>query len=74
MEIKSRESINDRLNKYCYLTSTKDDFIEITKWANDEGWDIEICRDNNVKTFSLTYGELDAINYLTKYLEYKAKK
>lgn len=68
MEIKNRNSVSDDLNKYDYLAK-KDDFIQITEWINKEGWDITI----NDNTISLTSGQLDAINYLTKVLEYNDK-
>lgn len=60
-----RSTVSDDLKKYCHL-SKDDDFIEITEWSNGEGWDITI----NDRHFHLTYGELDAINFLIKYLEY----
>lgn len=68
MEINNRISISDNLRKYCH--HAKDgDFIEVTEWTNGEGWDIQM-KDRNI---SLTYGELDAINYLIKALEYSDK-
>lgn len=60
----TRKSISDKLKKYCCLAK-EDGFIEITEWTNGEGWDISI----NDKLFTLTRGELDAINYLTKTLD-----
>lgn len=63
-----RESINDNLKKYDFLAKDSD-FIEVTEWANGEGWDISI----NDKIFQLTMGELDAINYLVKSLDYYEK-
>lgn len=65
MEINNRRAINDKLNKYCYIAK-EDDYIEVTEWTNKEGWDIEF----NNKHISLTSGELDAINFLTRKLEY----
>lgn len=65
MEYNSRKSINDDLKKYDYLAKD-DDFIEVTEWTNGEGYDITI----NNKIIPLTNGQLDAINYLTKSLEY----
>lgn len=65
MEIVNRKSINDNLKKYDYLAKD-DDFIEVTEWTNGEGYDITI----NDKIISLTAGQLEAINYLTKSLEY----
>jgi hypothetical protein len=39
-----------------------DAIVEVCEWINGEGWDISF--DN--KIISLTYGELEAINVLTK--------
>lgn len=69
MKIGSRKSINDDLQKYDYLKN-KSSFIEITEWTNGEGWDIAI----NERIFNLTYGELEAINYLIKALDYESNK
>lgn len=65
MEFVERKSVNDKLRKYDHLAKD-DDFIEVTEWANGEGWDITI----NDKVIPLTRGELDAIDYLTKGLDY----
>ena len=67
MEFVNRKSVHDNLKKYDFLS--KDGFIEITEWTNGEGIDITIENDVT-KSISLTYGELDAINYLQKSLEY----
>lgn len=67
MEIKQRKSVNDSLKKYC-VYAKDDNYIEITEWTNGEGWDINI---SDEKRISLTYGELEAINYLVKTLEFK---
>jgi hypothetical protein len=70
--INNRITISDNLNKYDYLIN-KDDkaFIEVTEWSNKEGIDISIERENESKLFFLTYGELAAINYLAKTIEYQ---
>lgn len=65
MEFVNKKSVNDKLTKYDCLAKD-DDFIEVTEWTNGEGYDIAI----NEKIISLTDGQLDAINYLTKSLEY----
>lgn len=67
MEFTSRKSVHDNLKKYDYLS--KEGYIEVTEWANGEGIDINIENGTN-KYISLSYGELDAINYLQKSLEY----
>lgn len=74
VKINNRISISDSLNKYDYLIN-KDDkaFIEVIEWGNQEGIDVSIERENESKLFSLTYGELDAINYLNQTLKFKSK-
>jgi hypothetical protein len=67
METYDKKTIYDKLNKYCPLSET-DSYIEISEWKNSEGYDIDI---NGEKKFSLTLGELDAINYLTKVLSFE---
>ena len=65
MKFNDRKSINDKLSKY--ITYSQDhEFVEITEWTNEEGWDIAI----NDKIISLSRDELDMINFLTKALEY----
>lgn len=66
MEMATRKSVSDNLSKYDILAK-KEVFIEVTEWTNGEGWDITI--DN--RNISLTFGELDAINYLTKSLDFR---
>lgn len=67
MEMKELKSVNDRLHKYDVFANADSDYIEVIEWANGEGWDINI---NGDKHISLSMGELEAINYLTKVLEY----
>ena len=43
------------------------DFIEVTEWANGEGWDI-ILSNNNDQTFSLHESEFDVIKKMIKQL------
>lgn len=65
LEIRKKACILDDLRKYDYLAE-KSDFIEITEWANKEGWDISF----KDKIISLSIGQLDAINHLTNSLKY----
>lgn len=69
MEIKNKKSVYDNLKIYDYLCNDEDKIIEVTEWTNGEGWDITIGE----RVISLTRGELEAINFLTKYLEYYHK-
>ena len=66
MKITNKKSINEKLIKFDPLAK-KDDFIEITAWTNEEGYDISI---NDKPIISLTIGELEAINYLIESLDY----
>ena len=66
MEITNKKSINEKLIKFDPLAE-KDDFIEITAWTNEEGYDISI---NDKPIISLTIEELEAINRSIKSLDY----
>lgn len=65
MKVNERKSVSDELKKYDHLAKDTD-FIEVTEWTNEEGWDIWL----NDRLMSLTYGQLEAINYLIKFLDY----
>ena len=66
MEVTKVNQITDSLKKYTY--SGKDsDYITLTKWANCDGYDIDI----NGKLITLSDSELEAINYLILALRYK---
>ena len=65
MEFNKRTSVKDDLRKYDHLAN-KDSIIQVTQWANGEGWDISI---DDEPVISLTWGQLDAINYLTNTIQ-----
>lgn len=67
MEFNERTSIKDDLRKYDHLAN-KDSIIQVTQWANGEGWDISI---DDEPVISLTWGQLDAINYLTNTIQFQ---
>lgn len=69
MEFASRKSVHDDLKKYDYL-SKDSGYVEVTEWVNGEGIDVTI-ESGSTKLISLTYGELDAINYLQNALRYE---
>lgn len=66
MEIASRKSITAKLKTFSPIFRDSD-WIEVTEWTNGDGWDISIG-DN--KHLSLHIDELEAINFLCKYLDY----
>jgi hypothetical protein len=67
MEFNQRTSIKDDLRKYDHLAN-KDSIIQVTQWTNGEGWDISI---DDEPVISLTWGQLDAINYLVNTIQFQ---
>lgn len=67
IETGNRKSIFAELSQFCYL-SKEDSFIEITKWINSEGFDVELYADKK-QSFSLTYGEFKALKKLIKMID-----
>lgn len=68
MEVTKVSQITDSLKKYTY--SGKDsDYITLTRWANEDGYDIDI----NGKLIALSDNELDAINYLALVMRFENK-
>jgi len=61
MKFQQRQSVYTNLRQYCHMAKA-DAIVMVTEWSNGEGWDIAF--DN--KIISLTYGELQAIELLTK--------
>lgn len=66
MKIDNRKSVSDELKKYDHLAKDSD-FIEVTEWTNGDGIDVQI---GEKPTISITYGELEALNYLKSTLIY----
>ena len=64
IEFETRKSASCNLTLFDPLAK-ENTFVEVTEWANGEGFDISI----DDRMFHLTYGELDAINYLVKSIE-----
>ena len=67
VEFNERTSVKDDLRKYDHLAN-KDSIIQVTQWSNGEGWDISI---DDEPVISLTWGQLDAINYLTDTIQFQ---
>lgn len=67
MEFNERTSVKDDLRKYDHLAN-KDSIIQVTQWANGDGWDISI---DDEPVISLTWGQLDAINYLVNTMQFQ---
>lgn len=65
MEFSKRKSVMADLNKFDSLAKDYQ-YIEVTEWSNGEGYDINF----EDRSYRLTHGELDAINFLIKSLDY----
>ena len=59
-----RNATFQELQEYCNF-SGKDDYIELTEWHNGEGFDVNIYSKSAEKSFSLTWGEFEAIKVLS---------
>ena len=65
VETYNRRAVCCSLNEFDpILLADESNFIEVCEWRCGEGFDITI----NEKSFSLTIGELNAINYLVEQL------
>ena len=64
MDFLKRTSIFTHLKKYDTFAK-ENDFIEITLWSNDEGFDVKISSYDN-KSFELTWGEFEALKKIIK--------
>ena len=67
MEIKeyTRKSLMVDLKDFCVFAK-KDHHIEVTEWSNLEGFDVVILSSSGEKSFSLTDGEFEALQFLIK--------
>lgn len=70
MQIKQRKTIFDDLKKYCVLAG-ENDTIEVTEWTNGDGYDVTISSKDGIRNLTFTYGELEAINYLIKTMDFQ---
>lgn len=68
MEINKVKEISVKLKPFDILAKDND-YITIIEWSNGEGWTVSF----QDKIIELTFGQLEAINYLTKVLEYHEK-
>jgi len=64
IKITNRRSVFSEIGDYCVF-SKEHDFIEVTEWTNQEGFDITISD----KQFSFTRGQFELIKTLVKKLD-----
>lgn len=70
MEFSKQKNVLDKLKKYDYLAN-ENDYISVSEWSNYEGVDIDL---NGKQLIRLTNGELEAIYYLAKSLEFNREE
>jgi hypothetical protein len=68
VKTQNRKSAMVDLKYYCVFAMSSDrknkgDFLEVTEWANGEGYDIHICDTDGEKIFRLTYGQYEALEH-----------
>ena len=68
MEISKRKTITDDLRNYDYLAKDHD-FIQVTQWSNEEGFDVTI----NEQIYSFTEGHINEMFHLKNHLYYNDK-
>ena len=66
LEVNTLKNITVPMKWFSPMYKDTDDEVSVTEWPNGEGWDISF----NDKHFSLSIDELDAINYITKTLDF----
>ena len=64
-----RKSVFCELKKYDH-TANDNDYIEITSWNNDEGFDIDIYS-HQIDRFQMTIGQFKLLKKMVKKLEEK---
>ncbi len=69
MNFSNRKSVSEKLSVFSPIYSDSD-FIEVTEWTNGEGYDVSIETKNKSLQFPLHIDELEAINFLSKSLDY----
>ena len=63
VEVNNRRAVFGELKDYC-MHSGDHDYMEVTEWANGEGYDICIDRKRGTERFSLSYGEWELLQVL----------
>jgi len=68
IEIKQRKSKFTELSLYDHFAE-QNDYMEFTEWSNGEGFDVSTGLTKHYQTFSLTYGQWEAMQALVAYRE-----
>lgn len=63
-----RRAVFAELKQWCAGYGSEHDYIEVTEWANGEGFDIDI-ETNQRQRFQLTWGQWEAVKHLINKIE-----
>lgn len=70
VQVDNRKSALVLLSEYCLFSmgdrKEKGDYLEVTEWANGEGYDINISDVNGDRHILLTWGQYDALKACVK--------
>jgi len=67
-QFNKRQAVFCELKDYCVF-SNEHDYVEVTKWTNGEGYDINVSAKGGDFTISLTHGQFSLVKKLIKSLE-----
>lgn len=63
-----RNSVFAQLKQWCFGYGKDGDYIEVTEWANGEGFDVDIETEQRQR-FQLTWGQYEALKHLVNKIE-----
>lgn len=75
IKINKIKSASVKLYDWCLLSSDENDFMEVVKWSNGDGYDVYINKNNNKiyeeTRFHLTNGQFRALKKMIKEIDKK---
>jgi hypothetical protein len=74
IEVSKRKAAFAELKDWCIMSvtskeKTNTDFLEVTEWANGEGYDIHISDGSGERQFNLTWGQFKALKECIKKID-----
>lgn len=72
IKLETRKAGWAQLKDFCSFSYQEEtDFIEVTEWINNEGFDVEVETKHSMKNFrfQLTYGQFDALKKIIKEID-----
>lgn len=77
IKISNRKAAFVELKDFCLFSmgerTDKGDFLEVTEWTNGEGYDIHISDTEGQRTFTLTWGQWEAMKKCMKAINKQIK-